>query len=104
MIVDDFKGNEEIVPGKVFEYMGAKRPIITIAPAGAVSELIKSTNSGMVADSNDIERIKQIFLTYYQDYISEKLIFKTDLNEIKKYERKEVTRQLAKIFDNIINN
>jgi glycosyltransferase involved in cell wall biosynthesis len=101
MIVDDFKGNEEIVPGKVFEYMGAKRPIITIAPEGAVTQLIRETKTGTVAGSNDVEQIKKIFFNYYRDYISDKPITEGNREEILKYERKEVTRQLAKIFDNV---
>jgi hypothetical protein len=103
MIVDDFAGNEEIVPGKVFEYMGAKRPIMTIAPPGAVTKIISETNSGLSAKSNEPEKIKEIFLTYYTDFFNNKLEISHNENEIKKYERKEVTRELAEIFDSIIN-
>jgi glycosyltransferase involved in cell wall biosynthesis len=102
MIVDDFKGNEEIVPGKVFEYMGAKRPIITIAPLGAVTQIISETNSGLSARTNDVIKIKEIFLKYYTGFMNKNLVISHDENEIKKYERKEVTKELAKIFNSLI--
>jgi hypothetical protein len=104
MVVDDYKGNEEIVPGKVFEYLGAKRPIITIAPEGAVGELITATNSGMIAKSDDIIRIKEIFLKYYNDFFSGNLFINQNEYEVNKYERRGVARQLAEIFNLIINN
>ena len=33
LIVDEAKESEEIVPGKVYEYIGSMKPVIAIAPA-----------------------------------------------------------------------
>jgi hypothetical protein len=103
MIVDDFKGNEEIVPGKVFEYMGAKRPIITLAPEGAVTKIIRDTECGMVSNSKDIETIKKIFLNYYTKFINNDFTVIVNEDKIKLFERKEITKRLAHIFDNLTN-
>ena len=102
MVVDDFKGNEEIVPGKVFEYMGSKRPIITLAPEGAVAKIIRDTECGMVAGSKDIESIKEIFYSYYTKYLNNNLTSIVSEDKIKQYERKEITKKLVGIFNGLV--
>lgn len=99
LIVDDFKGNEEIVPGKVFEYIGAAKPIITLAPEGAVSSLIDETESGRTARSDDVEAIQKIFLEYYSQWIAGTLARLQRTESIRKYERREVARTLAGLLD-----
>jgi glycosyltransferase involved in cell wall biosynthesis len=43
-------GEEGVLPGKLFEYMGAGRPILAVgAPSGAVSDLITSRRLGLVS-------------------------------------------------------
>ena len=103
MVVDDFKGNEEIVPGKLFEYIGSKRPVITLAPEGAVTKIIRDTECGMVSNSKDIEGIKKIFLFYYTKFLNNDFNLVVNENKIKKFERREITKQLAQIFDNLTN-
>jgi hypothetical protein len=102
MVVDDFQGNEEIVPGKVFEYMGSKRPIITLAPEGAVAKIIRDTECGMVTGSKDINGIKEIFYTYYTKYLNKDLITAVSGEKIRQYERKEITKKLAGIFESLV--
>jgi len=101
MIVDEFEGNEEIVPGKVFEYLGAHRPILTIAPEGAVAELIRETASGQVAHHHDIPKLKNIFLEYYTNFVYNKTDFEQYLDKVKQYERREITKRLAGLLDEI---
>ena len=103
MIVDDFKDNEEIVPGKVFEYIGSKKPIITLAPEGAVAKIIRDTECGMVSNSKDIETIKKIFLYYYTKFLNNDLNIIVNEDKIKLFERREITKNLAQIFDNLTN-
>lgn len=101
MIVDDYQGNEEIVPGKVFEYIGASKPIITIAPEGAVADLIEETNSGTVAQSSDVAAIEKIFLEYYEKWKRGELHIEQNKDAIKKYERREIAKQLAELLEKV---
>ena len=104
MIVDDFKGNEEIVPGKVFEYIGADKPIITLAPEGAVVDVIHETGSGRCARSKDIAAIADIFSDFYSKWLSGSLTLAQNRESVNKYERREVTRQLATLLDDVTEN
>jgi glycosyltransferase involved in cell wall biosynthesis len=101
MIVDDFPGNEEIVPGKVYEYMGAGKPVITLAPEGAVTDVIRSTRSGRVAASADVDAIAAIFLHYYEAWQAGTLGSEQDRAAVAAFERREVTRHLAALLDDV---
>lgn len=103
LIVDDAAGSEEIVPGKVYEYIGARRPIIALAPEGAAAELIRETRSGFVADSNDIGKIKAAFLEYYRKFPYDTSVLEHDERAMQKYERREITRHLASLLDAVTN-
>lgn len=104
MVVDDFTGNEEIVPGKVYEYAGAGKPIITLAPEGAVADFIRSTRSGRVASSQDVEAIAAIFLHYYRQWLDGATGQEQDRKAVMKYERREITRELAGLLDAVTGN
>jgi len=99
LIVDEYAGGEEIVPGKVFEYIGARRPIIGIAHEGAVSELLRTTGAGRSARNDDVPAIERVILEYYDDYLYNKSGFSPDLTAIGQYERKEITGRLARLLD-----
>ena len=99
LVVDDYSGGEEIVPGKVYEYIGARRPIIALAHEGAVAELLRSTRSGRIAHNDDVAAIEGIILEYYTDYLYNKSDYSPDLSAIARFERKEITKQLARLLD-----
>ena len=99
LIVDEYAGGEEIVPGKVFEYIGARRPIIAIAHEGAISDLLRSTGTGRVAHNDDVPSIERVILEYYNDYLYTKPSFSPDVKKVEQFERKEITKRLAQLFD-----
>ena len=101
MVVDDFKGNEEIVPGKVYEYIGSGRPVITLAPEGAVTRVIEETASGRCARSQDIDGIADIFLDFYRQWDAGTLGTGQKRADVAQFERREVTRRLAALLDEI---
>ncbi|ACF13783.1 glycosyl transferase, group 1 [Chloroherpeton thalassium ATCC 35110] len=97
LVVDDAAGSEEIVPGKVFEYIGTSRPTITLALDGAISRLIRETNAGQVANFNKQPEIEAIFLDYYQRFLEQQPLWQGNPNLIKKYTRRESSRKLAEL-------
>lgn len=103
LIVDESKESEEIVPGKVYEYMGILKPILVIAPEdGAIAELITETNSGLIAHQSNIEKISENIITYYNRWMNQETIYNPFINKINNYERKNSTKRLAELYDKII--
>jgi hypothetical protein len=101
LVVDESKESAEIVPGKVFEYIGARRPIIALAQEGAVAGIIRETRAGFVADNRDIPAIKEAFIECYHNFLYHTKQFEPNERALMKYDRKEITRQLAGALDSL---
>jgi hypothetical protein len=101
LIVDEAAGSDEIVPGKVFEYIGADRPIIALAPEGAIGALMRETNAGIVAANQDIVAIQAAFIECYNNFLYHNRKFEQDREAVKRYDRREITRQLAALLDTL---
>lgn len=102
LIVDDAKESAEIVPGKVYEYLGIGRPIIAIAPKGsAIEELITRTNSGMCAPSTDLLAISRIIGTLLDRWRDGTPLTQPDTKTIEQYERRNSAQQLATLLTRV---
>jgi glycosyltransferase involved in cell wall biosynthesis len=109
LIVDESELSGEIVPGKVFEYIGSRKPIIAFAPEGAAAEIIRKTGTGVVVPQNDVAKAKLVVLSFYEGLISRrpsstnsKEFFDPNEDAIKEFERKEATKKLSSLFTEII--
>ncbi len=94
------RGADAFYTGKIFEYMNTGRPVLAILPEnGAAADLVKKTKIGMVAHTDNVFAIKNVIFDYYSKWRDNKLIFSPDRTEIEKYERYELTKKLASVFD-----
>jgi glycosyltransferase involved in cell wall biosynthesis len=104
LIVDDTATVGAIVPGKVYEYLGAMRPLIAFAPPdGAIGELLKETSGGKAIAQSDADSAAsyiKILYDAWQRGEQTSSVMKTDM--ISKYERREETRRLAEVFDSLV--
>ncbi|MEM8848123.1 MAG: glycosyltransferase family 4 protein [Bacteroidota bacterium] len=90
----DSEETKGIIPGKLFEYFNAGRPILGIGPKDwEAGQMIKATQSGEVFDHSDTEAIKTVLLNWFQQYHKAKLYSKA--KDIEKYHRRVLTESLA---------
>jgi glycosyltransferase involved in cell wall biosynthesis len=93
---------KSIIPGKLFEYFRAGKPILAIAPEeGAVAELIQQTNSGSVCNEDNISGIKNVIKQNYLNWKNH-IPIPTPKN-ITQFERKKLTKTLSEILYKAIN-
>ena len=82
-----------ILPGKVFEYLRAGRPILGIVPkGGAADHLIRETGAGRVADPSRPDEIAEAI-----DLLLDRSDFEPAT--VQRFERRELTRELARALD-----
>ncbi len=102
LIVDETKESAEIVPGKVYEYIGTYRPVIALAPRGsAIEQLVMETKAGMSAPQDDVEAVASIVETMYTRWKHNKPMATPDPAAVTKFERRESAHFLARILDAI---
>ena len=94
---------EDYVPGKLFEYLRSKKPILALVHKDTtVAKIVSSTKSGVVIDPTKTEEIKDVILEMYEKYRKGTLkLDRDDDSVIYQYERKESTRKLAEVFNEI---
>ena len=97
LIEEDSKETEYIIPGKLFEYMASKRPIIAIGPqASDIEKILNQTRSGTYFRYDEKEALRTLLLEHFKAYQTQQL--NVDSKGLEAYSRKSLTQQLAKIL------
>lgn len=92
-----------MIPGKTFEYLRMNIPILSISPKdSAVERIILETKRGFNVEYDDISAMEKVILENYNRW-TRKFEINWDNEAIKKYERKNLTKTLADIFNATIN-
>ena len=100
LLIPNIEKSKGILTGKLFEYLNAKRPILAIGPDdGDLAEIIKETDSGILIDFSNHEKLSSEILKFYHQY--KKGSLKVNSKNIAKYHRKELTKKLAFIIKSL---
>ena len=92
--IDDTRG---IIPGKLFEYMAARRPILALGPEKwDVERILNETGSGNYFNYQEKKELKHRILSYYQLFLKKELT--SNSRNIEKYTRKNLTGKLADLL------
>jgi len=98
--LNDVPNIDGVIPGKMYEYFGAKRPIICIGKEdGDAAKIIQETQTGIVVDFSDSKRLKKEIFNMYQEYKKETL--KVDSCDYMKYSRKELASKIANVLNTL---
>jgi hypothetical protein len=98
LIEIDSEDTKAIIPGKLFEYFNANRPILAIGPDSSdVESLIHQTQTGHYYLYNEKEALKQRVLNYFNLFLNNELSL--EASDISRFSRSELTKQLAKFIN-----
>jgi glycosyltransferase involved in cell wall biosynthesis len=89
------------VPVKLYEYLPFLKPILALAPAGALSTIAEASGLGVVVPPEDVEGIEDALCNLYDHRHSLGERFTPDSAYIDGFEGGAVSRQLQTIFENL---
>ncbi len=86
-----------IIPGKLFEYLALKRPILAIGPEkGDTAQIIEKTNSGLVSGFSDSQKLKNHLLDLSRSFKDRSLVLVPTATQ--EYSRKHLTEKMSQLL------
>lgn len=86
--------------GKIFEYLAAERPILLIGPEeGDAAKVVRMTGAGDVVTFTDLERLKAVIRSYYEQYKAGNLSI--DSKGYGQFSRRAISGQMADLLNEL---
>lgn len=100
LIEIDRPESKVIIPGKLFEYLAAQRPILAIGPEGAdFQSILENAGAGRFFNYTDKRALKAYISSLFSDFQSGNLVVKP--SDIQQFSRKSLTKNLAELLDTL---
>ena len=99
--VADKKLHTSILPGKIYEYFAAKKPLLSCVPDGAAKLVSQEYPASFICSSSNTNEIKELLVKIYKLY-SEGKFPEVDDNFLTNYRRDFLTEQLTKLFNQLL--
>src|SRR5690606_38227221 len=96
-MVNRLKNIDAILPGKVYEYIGARKTILACVPDGAAKLAVEEYGASVICEPENIVQIKDAILNLYEMYKNNQLPV-PDEQKLEKYRRDYLTEMLSKQF------
>ena len=91
---------EAVLPGKLFEYLASRRPILGIGQTeGAMAKVVRETGSGVVYNWDEEKKIKVWIELCWDEFKNDEL--KDNMSDISKYSRRKLTKRLASLLNEL---
>jgi glycosyltransferase involved in cell wall biosynthesis len=98
LVANTTPGAQATVPGKLFEYLAAGRPILAIAPTeSSTADVLRQTGGGWVAEASSVDSIACALRQAYWERER-----RPDATEVARFDRRQLAGDLARIFDEVM--
>jgi glycosyltransferase involved in cell wall biosynthesis len=92
-----------VLPGKIFEYLAARRPILCLTPPGSDSaQLITESGAGTNADLGDPTSVAAVLAEYWRLWRDDNLKVVVDETWLGQFHRRALTGKLAELLDQAV--
>lgn len=101
LLINNTPNAKGILTGKVFEYLGSGRPILSIGPEnGDAAAILNETGAGKTADYTNEDNMRQIIEAYFSKFLEHRL----DSNKAGslKFSRRTLTGDIARVLEEML--
>jgi glycosyltransferase involved in cell wall biosynthesis len=102
LIVDTGATSDGVIPGKLFEYVAARRPIFALTDPGATASIIRDGRLGWVVDAEDTAGCKKLLAEVLAQEVPE--VLAPDETYLQQFDRRRLTARLAELFDAVVDD
>jgi len=100
LIEMDTEETKLILPGKLYEYLSVKRPILSFGPEGSdIEYILQKTNGGLFFTYREKEALKATLLSYFEKFKMGNLTINS--KGIGQFHRKELTSKYTTLLKNL---
>jgi glycosyltransferase involved in cell wall biosynthesis len=98
LIIGSGTGSEGIFTEKIFNYIATGNPILALVPHGVAADMLKLCGNAIIVPPDDIDAITTGISSLFLKYTEGKLTKFEEVSLFEKYQRKELTKKLARIL------
>lgn len=99
LIVDTGETSDGVIPGKLFEYVAARRPIFALVDAGATQTIIERGRLGWVVPAESVAECQTALAELLSQPVPQTLA--ADEAYLAQFERRRISERLAQLFDSL---
>jgi glycosyltransferase involved in cell wall biosynthesis len=95
----DYRG---MVPGKLYEYIGLRRPILALVPEGEAARLVLELDRGVLAGQEDERAVAETIAGLYGKFEGGTLDDEFDLSPRSEFSRESLAGDLARLLNGLV--
>jgi glycosyltransferase involved in cell wall biosynthesis len=92
-----------LVPGKLYEYIGLRRPVLALAPPGEARALVETLRRGETAGPSDVDAIARALSAMFTHHRAGNLDAAYDLSPHAEFDRARLAGDLAALLDRAVS-
>ncbi len=100
LIVDTGTTSAGVIPGKLFEYVAARRPIFALTDPGATQAIIERGKLGSVVPAESVEQCKDALALWLKREVPETL--EADWDYLSQFERRRLSERFLRLLQDVV--